>query len=369
MRQLGIAVYPDHSSLDEIKEYLQQAHQVGYTRIFTSLLQLAGNDGEDNLVKFRAMIAAANELGFQTIVDINPTLFKELGVSYDHLDFFHELGVWGFRLDEGFTGKEEAQMTRNPFGLKVEINMSAGTNYLESIMSYHPDTDNLLGCHNFYPQAFTGLSDEYFDQYSRPYRQHNLHTAAFVSAPSAQLGPWPVSEGLPTMESDRNRPIATQVQHLLLTGMVDDVIIGNAFASVDELKAAAASFYALVPQLTVDLIPDATETERAIVLDGIDGQHLYRGDASVYLLRSTLTRIKYGKVAIPARPVTGDFHRGDVIVVNDGYARYKGEMQIALTDFPNDGRRNVVGRITNADLPLLAGIKPWMAFRLVTAGA
>jgi hypothetical protein len=44
-------------------------------------------------------------------------------------------------------------------------------------------------------------------------------------------------------------------------------------------------------------------------------------------------------------------------------------MQIALTDFPNDGRRNVVGRITNADLPLLAGIKPWMAFRLVTAGA
>ena len=63
MRQLGIAVYPDHSSLDEIKEYLQQAHQVGYTRIFTSLLQLAGNDGEDNLVKFRAMIAAANELG------------------------------------------------------------------------------------------------------------------------------------------------------------------------------------------------------------------------------------------------------------------------------------------------------------------
>lgn len=367
MRQLGILVYPDHTSLAEDQRYLDLAAKYGYKRIFTSLLQLHGDAGEDNLERFKATIDYANKLGFKTIVDINPALFTDLGVTYDDLHFFHDLGVWGLRLDEGFTGVEEARMTRNPFGLKIEINMSAGTNYLASIMSYHPNTDNLLGCHNFYPQMYTGLSDQYFVDYSQPYRDNNLHTAAFVSAASATFGPWPVSEGLPSMESDRTRPIATQVQHLLLTGMVDDVIIGNAYASEAELKGAADSFNAANPQLTVDLNADITDTEKAIVLDGISGSHLYRGDASDYLLRSTLPRIKYGNASIPAHGETGNFQRGDVLVVNDKYGRYKGEMQIALTCVPNDGRRNKVGRVADSDLALLAQIHPWMTFQLVTA--
>lgn len=367
MRQLGISVYPDHSSLEEDQQYLTKAAQYGYTRIFTSLLQLHGDAGEDKLERFKATIDFANGLGFKTIVDINPALFSDLDVTYDDLHFFHDLGVWGLRLDEGFTGVEEARMTRNPYGLKIEINMSAGTNYLASIMSYHPNTDNLLGCHNFYPQKYTGLSDRYFAQYSQPYRDYNLHTAAFVSAPSAQFGPWPVSEGLPSMESDRMRPIATQVQHLLLTGMVDDVIIGNAYASDAELKACADSFHAANPRLTVDLNADVTDTERAIVLDGIAGSHLYRGDSSDYLLRSTLPRIKYGNASIPAHDNTGNFQRGDVLVVNDGYGRYKGEMQIALTCMPNDGRRNKVGVITESDMALLDYIKPWMTFEMVAS--
>ncbi len=364
MRQLGIAIYPDHTTLEEDKTYLNRAAKYGYTRIFTSLLQLHGDAGEDRLARFKATIAYANQLGFKTIVDINPALFADLGVSYDDLHFFRELGVWGLRLDEGFTGVEEAKMTRNPDNLKIEINMSAGTNYLASIMSYHPNTDNLIGCHNFYPQRYTGLSDRYFDQYSRMYRDANLHTAAFVSAASATFGPWPVSEGLPTMESDRERPIATQVQHLLMTGMVDDVIIGNAYASDDELRACADSFNAVQPRLHVAFAPTCSDTERAIVLNGISGSHLYRGDASDYLLRSTLPRIKYGNEKIPAIAVEGDFTRGDVLVVNDTYGRYKGEMQIALTRVPNDGRRNRVGRITESDLVLLNYLKPWMTFEL-----
>ena len=121
-----------------------------------------GDDGEDLFAVFSQTIDYANRLGFQTIVDINPALFKELKISYDDLSFFKKLNIWGLRLDEGFTGAEEARMTRNPYGLKIELNMSRGTNYLASIMAYEPDRDNLLGCHNFYPQAFTGLSDQIF---------------------------------------------------------------------------------------------------------------------------------------------------------------------------------------------------------------
>lgn len=364
MRKMGISLYPDTSRLADDQRYLELAHKYGFSRVFTSLLQLAGSAGTDQLTKFKATIAYARKLGVETIVDINPALFSELGIRYDDLHFFAELGASGLRLDEGFTGAEEAKMTRNPYGLKIEINMSAGTNYLQSILSYHPQRDNLWGCHNFYPQEYTGLADERFSAYSRPYREANLHTAAFVTSPTATVGPWPVSEGLPTMESDRNRSIGTQVTHLLMTGLIDDVIVANAYATEGELAAVASAFMAAVPSIGVNLIGGIGATERAIVLDGIDGQHLYRGDASAYLLRSTLPRIRYGAASIPARPSKDDFARGDVIVVNDDYSRYKGELQIALRSFPNDGRRNVVGRVTATDMVLLDLLEPWMSFAL-----
>ena len=91
----------------------------------------------------------ANQLGMEVMVDINPGLFDQLEISYDDLSFFDEMGAYGVRLDIGFTGAEEARMTRNPYGIKIEINMSSGTNYVDNIMSYSPNTNNLLGSHNF----------------------------------------------------------------------------------------------------------------------------------------------------------------------------------------------------------------------------
>lgn len=362
MRQLGISIYPDQSSFEQDKQYLQLAKHYGYTRIFTSLLQLKGAGGEDILDKFQKTVNYANELGFKTVVDVNPELFKELGLKYSDLHVLHDLGVWGMRLDEGFTGMEEAQMTHNPYGLKIELNISRGTNYLDSIMSYSPELDNLIGCHNFYPQEYTGLSDAIFMDYSQKYRQYSLHTAAFVSSHEASFGPWPVNEGLPTMESDRQRQVYSQVTHLRLTGMVDDVIIGNAYASETELAAVAAAFKSDYPTLHVDFSDEISALEKEIVLTSA---HLYRGDASEYLLRDTLPRVVYGKESIPAH--TNDFTltRGDFVVVNDGYARYKGELQLVLKEIPNDRRRNVVGHLSQDDQPLLGLLQPWSTFNLI----
>ncbi|NVY96487.1 DUF871 domain-containing protein [Lactobacillus sp. DCY120] len=364
MRMLGVSIYPDLSDFKQDQAYLDLASQYGYQRVFTSLLQLVGENGEDILGKFRRTVDYANSLGLKVIVDINPSLFESLGISYDDLSFFHELKVWGLRLDEGFSGLEEAQMTRNPYGLKIELNMSRGTHYLDQIMDYGPNPDNLLGCHNFYPQSYTGLGEQIFLDYSKSYRKHQIHSAAFVSSQVAKIGPWPVSEGLPTIETDRKRLVASQVQHLLLTGMVDDVIIGNAYASEAELKAIAAAFQNPYPFLQVDLQKNISALEEKITLEET---HLYRGDASDYLLRDTNPRVKYSQEIIPAHDNTVDFQRGDVVIVNEGYKRYKGELQIVLQPFPNDGRRNLVGRLTASDLPLLQYIKPWSSFQLRAA--
>ena len=362
MKQLGISLYPEQSTFEQDKEYMDLAHKYGYSRIFSSLLQLKSASGEDLLAKLKKDVAYANDLGFKTVVDINPVLFKELKIDYNDLVFFHDLGVWGLRLDEGFSGMEEAAMTHNQYGLKIELNMSRGTNYLDSIMAYDPEIDNLIGCHNFYPQEYTGLSEKIFNEYSQKYRDYGLHTAAFISSKNAQFGPWPVHEGLPTMESDRQRDIFSQVTHLRLSKKIDDIIFGNAFASEDELAAAAKAFNSSFPALGIEFEQDILPIEKTICLKE---PHLYRGDASEFLLRDTQPRVVYAKEDIPAHNNDkASFERGDIVVVNDKYPRYKGELQIVLTPFANDGRRNLVGHICPDDLDLLKDIEPWSTFIL-----
>ena len=39
-RQLGISIYPDHSSNDEDKAYLELAQRYGFSRIFMSMLEV-----------------------------------------------------------------------------------------------------------------------------------------------------------------------------------------------------------------------------------------------------------------------------------------------------------------------------------------
>ncbi|WP_268888863.1 MupG family TIM beta-alpha barrel fold protein, partial [Liquorilactobacillus vini] len=99
-------------------------------------------------------------------------------------------------------------------------------------------------------------------------------------------GPWPVQDGLPTMEIDRSLPIATQVNHLVLTGLIDDIIIGNAFASEEELAAVSRAFFANYPQIGIDTQNLSVTEKKAL----FDNTHLYRGDQSEYLLRDSITR-------------------------------------------------------------------------------
>ena len=362
MPKLGISIYPEKSTLEQDKAYLDLAHKYGFKRVFTSLLQING-DKEEVLRDFKKIVSYANELGMEVMVDIAPSLFKQLEISYDDLSFFHSMGAYGIRLDVGYTGSEEARMTRNPYGLKIEINMSAGTKYLDQIMSYSPNRENLMGSHNFYPMMYTGLDYDFFVSCSKDFRKHNIHTAAFVNSQDATFGPWAICDGLVSLEDHRALPIETQVKHLMLTGLIDDIMIGNAYASEAELKAMSEAFYAPQPSLKVDLKEAATEVETKIVFDEL---HSYRGDRSAYMLRSTMTRIKYANEDFPPHD-TDDIKRGDVLVCNNELGHYNGELQIALKEMKNTGRVNVVGRICESEMILLDHVRPWSTFKLVRA--
>ena len=147
-RELGISVYPDHSDPEKDKAYIKKAADLGFTRLFMSMLEV--QDGKEaTAAKFKNIISFARDHGFEVILDINPGIFKQLGISYDDLKFFADLGASGIRLDEGFDGLKESLISYNPYGLNIELNMSNNVAYLDNILSYEANVPYIYGCHNF----------------------------------------------------------------------------------------------------------------------------------------------------------------------------------------------------------------------------
>ena len=237
MKRLGISVYPNHMGIDEIVNYIHLAGKYGFKRIFTCLISAGDKDIDSVIDEFKIMLNAAKQEDMEVIADIDPTIFKKLGATIYDLSIFKKIGLDGIRLDLGFSGQEEAIMSFNDYGLKVELNISNGTKYIDNILSYKANLNNIYGCHNFYPHKYTGLSYEHFIKCSKQFKELGVNVAAFVNSQAAQYGPWPVSEGLCTLEMHRNLPIDVQAKHLIATSYVDDIIVANCFATEEELKS------------------------------------------------------------------------------------------------------------------------------------
>lgn len=356
-RKLGISLYPDHSDPKADRVYLETAQKYGFSRIFMSMLEVT--DGKEAVSKkFKDLIFFAKDLGYETILDVAPNIFDELGISYDDMGFFHELGADGIRLDVGFDGNKEAKLTFNPQQVAIELNMSNDVAYLDNILTYEANKPFLWGCHNFYPQEGTALPYDFFESCSLRFKRQGIRTAAFVTSQVGDIGPWDINDGLPTLEMHRHLPVAAATKHLFATGLIDDVIIGNAYASEEEL-AAMGAVDRYQTGFAIEFVADASEVEKQIVLTE---QHFRRGDITDQVVRSTEVRKKYKNEANPAHDNQIEFQPGDIVVGNDAFGKYKNELQIVLQPHSDD-RKNKVASIKPEELILLPFIKPWSKFR------
>ena len=349
MHKLGISVYPEHSTPEKDHEYMKLAARYGFSRVFTCLLSV-NKPKEEIIAEFSDFVKKAHDLGFVVAADTNPHVFKHLGATARDLSVFAHMGVDIIRLDGNFGELEDRLITRNPQGIKIEFNASSDVS-IDHLIRHGADPANILMCHNFYPERYTGLSRQVFDRFNRKWKGLGLHTAAFISSNNKDTyGPWPVYNGLCTMEADRGLPIDLQVRHLLATEAIDDILIGNAYATEEELKAMSQ----------VDM------TKTTVVLDPVDGlcdtewkvlkeyHHAGRTDASEFMIRSSMPRLDCREASIPWRDCgQKTFHRGDVVVVNDNLGHYRGEVEVILKDIPNDGERNLAGRIPEEEFVIL----------------
>ena len=184
---------------------------------------------------------------------------------------------------------------------------------------------------------------------------------AFVTSPSGRIGPWNINDGLCTLEQHRQLPIDVQVKHLWATGVIDDIIIGNAYASDQELESLSQLNRSAL-ELKIKWHPEATALEKHVSLN--DFFHLRRGDISEYMIRSTNVRVKYKKYEdFPVR-TSQPQSRGDVFIGNNQFGKYKGELQVILKEMPMDERKNPVGQVVAEELFLLDYIHPWGTFLL-----
>lgn len=173
-----------------------------------------------------------------------------------------------------------------------------------------------------------------------------------------EIGPWDINDGLPTLEMHRHMPVEAATKHLFATKLIDDVIIGNAYASEEELKAMG-EVDRYQTELTVEFVSGDNEVEKQIVLNE---QHYRRGDITDQMVRSTNVRKLYSNEANPPHDNEIEFQPGDIVIGNDGFGKYKNELQIVL-EAHKDSRKNKVGQIIADEQILLPFIHAWSKFK------
>lgn len=359
MRKLGLSIYPEHSNDKEIIDYLVLGKKYGFSRIFTCLLS-TDSEKENLLSRFGNLFKQAHDLGYVIYADVSPAVFKKYNISLDDLSFFKAMHLDGLRLDQSFSPLEVSLLTFNPHNLMIEVNMSNDVAEIDTLIDFKPNRFQLCACFNFYPYNHSGLSYQYFLNCIHRFQKYNLNSAAFITSHNLDnIGPWSLNYGLATLEMHRSLSLDVQLKHYIAMDLVDDIIVGNCFMTVEEFEAIARVDLSLV-NFDIEFNPDVTEIEQEIVLNNI---HYRRGDISDEIIRSSASRIKYNQRNIEPKIIKNKLGKGDVVINNNLAYQYRGELQIVLSEIDSADYLNYVGKIREEELFLLDYLKPWQKFR------
>ncbi len=362
--ELGISVYLQDFLDDRpaTRQYLDTAAELGFHEVFTSI-----HLPEDDFLKTTAALRDFSELvankGMHLAVDCSSHELKKIQANAALQEALKHSPFTYLRLDFGFQPADLRAITRDLHihGFMLNASTMRRTEVEEMVAALRQFSHTLAikACHNFYPRPETGLGTDFFIRQSACFKDLEIPVAACVPSHNKPRGP--LHLGLPTLESHRGMEIDWAARELIATGVVDEILVGDPFASAQELgklQKAADS-----PVLVVRVIEDegVSEAERKIMY-GIT--HVVRPDLSDWVFRSNSSRemaamgeklaARDAKLRVPC----------SITIDNEKYGRYSGELQIVRQELPADERVNVVGRIFPQDICLLRYIAAGAEFRL-----
>lgn len=375
MSQSGISVYPDLRPLAEIREYFALAARYGFKRVFSSMFSVEGTN-EEIVAYFRDLIASAHQYDMEVSLDVNPAFLQKLGVSPEDLSLFADIKCDILRMDLSYGKEKDLILCQNPYGIKIQLNASMGIEEeLKYLKENGVDSSRLLLGHNFYPQRYTGLKWKSFIETNERLRPYGYPIDAFIASHNKNThGVWDARDGLPTVERMRDYPadLAYRIMELL---NVDCILFGNAYASEEEFRMIEKVSKAPRPLESSPLYPmfrsfgamlkNSRQTVlKVIPAEGISEMERYLlfewhpqmdfGDSSEWIWRSRTGRFgNENRAVVPRKEECEFFEKGDVVMVNDSYKHYSGEVQIVRLPIRNDGQRNLVGKLAEDETDLL----------------
>ncbi|MDY0939851.1 MupG family TIM beta-alpha barrel fold protein [Priestia megaterium] len=334
---IGISFYLHDK---DAKKRLLEASEYGVTRAFTSL-HIPEEKG-DLAERAKELLHVARNCGISVYADVSQHTPVHLGI--ESLMTLSLLGVSGIRLDDGFSVEETLSLA-NEFYIAVNAS-TLSKQEIEALLSAGLHHHQLLAWHNFYPRPDTGLEETFFQQQTDLFNELQIPVCAYIPGEGEKRGP--IYQGLPTREKDRNRCPFTSAVDLYRCG-VTEIYIGDLSANLNLLKR-------LVQYQENRIIPLRIRSPH------IEGTYSVRPDLSRDVLRLVDTRsIK------PVPPYhTVERRMGAITMDNDGYGRYRGEVQIAKTNLPANANVNVIGYVIEEDHELLSLVRPGQKLELVT---
>ena len=354
----GISVYIGMKySLSENLQFIKNAHKLKYKKIFTSL-HVPEADYEKVIKEFKVIVDLASSLEMKIIADISPRAFTYIGGSLIDLKVIKDLGIYGVRVDFGFTAKEIAEFTRNPYDLRIEINASTVTKFfLDELEKNNADFSKLQACHNYYPRLNTGISIDTLNRKNKMLKKYNMKVSAFIPCNLSKRGP--IFEGLPTLEVHRFLKPEIAAKHLYMLGL-DDVIFGDSIPTIQELEAVA-SVDEKILKFNIDIFA-CSSLEKSIMFGS---SHSDRPDPAEDVIRSTSSRVALGTGDIILKHNNVERKIGYITIDNKDYLRYAGELQICKKNLPADERVNVIGKIVEGELFLIDYINEESEFKFI----
>ena len=385
MIELGVSLYPEQETKEEIEAYLQTAKEYGFKKVFTSLFSVEGSK-EEIISYFKGLSDIAHKYDMEVYGDCNARFFMQMNASPDDLSVFKQIGLDVLRLDLMFNDERDVAIVNNKEGLGVQLNASL-IDSVKKIIEMGGDKNKIIGSYNFYPLRNTGAGPEDVERVNQFFKKEGMKTQIFItSTQKGTHGPWPVSDGLPTIEMHRDMPIDLQLRHMLALG-ADEVIIGNAFASNEELKKIADTMKQIyvygedrpfyfpgirdqIPIGDIERVPLTIQTDKGLSKE--ERQLLFeftKHNVSEYthtIIRSRWGRMDFRFTPIAVRKCDKEyFENGDVLIINESNPRYKGEVHIARKPLRNDGSMNYAGRIKEEELFLLDHLHYFMNFGFI----
>ena len=340
----GFSVY---FGLDNTKEeniqLLKDAHSLGFERVFTSL-HIPEANYEVLKVEVREFFNLSKEYDMDIISDISPNTFKFLDLEDMDLKGLRDMGVKTIRIDFGYSEENIAKMSRNEYGIKIQLNASTITErFFEELDKYSPDYSNIDALHNFYPRIGTGISEECMIDKNRILKKRGIKPCAFVQSNNRKRSP--LKDGLPTLEDHRGLSVREAANHLFALEN-ESVFIGDSLPAYEELKDLS-SLKQDVVELDIEI-----KTNDELILRILNNIYSSRTDEARDVIRASESRlILEGGTIEPFNTVSKKY--GDISVDNKDYMRYMGELEILKRNQEADPRTNIVASVLQKDFYLL----------------